>query len=201
MGRAQRVWLWFAVAVIAVVVVGAAVVPGLLRSTSPADRSAPPEPAGDAKQEERAEVPPRPDCPNVTIQGVRLPCLGGKTKKEPQHPNKVTVVNMWAWWCGPCREELPAFAEYAHAHPEVNVIGVHADRDAARGAGMLGELGVDLPSLQDGSGEFQRALGLPGVVPVTVVLAPDGHKLAVLPKTFASADALDRAVQEAQHVG
>ena len=87
-----------------------------------------------------------------------------------QDPTLLTVVNVWAWWCQPCRAELPVVEEFARAHPEYTVVGVHADGNAANGASLLNELGVGLPSYQDDAGVFAAAQGLPPVVPVTVVL-------------------------------
>ncbi len=39
----------------------------------------------------------------------------------------VYVVNFWATWCAPCREEIPTFSQFALANPEVEVLGVSVD--------------------------------------------------------------------------
>lgn len=136
-------------------------------------------------------VEERPDC--IGQIPVDLPCLGGVEKPAPR---KVTVVNVWAWWCEPCREELPVIQEFANLHPEYHVVGVHADAQAANGAAMLNDLGVDMPSYQDSNGTFAGTLGLPGVVPVTVILQEDGTTAAVEAKVFKDVRELERAVEE-----
>lgn len=144
-----------------------------------------------------ADVPARPDCPVGDVAGVQLPCLGGQVQPDPQAP-AATVVTLWAWWCQPCRQELPVFDEFAAVHPEMRVLGVHADTNAAAGASLLDELGVQLPSLQDSSNSFAGTLGLPGVVPITVVVRPDGSFVPVA-KVFDSVEQLEAVVQEAMH--
>ena len=67
---------------------------------------------------------------------------------------------------------------------------------AGAGAALLDDLGVDLPSYQDGSGAFAAAQGLPPVVPVTVVLR-GGEQVAVFAREFTSADELAEAVEGA----
>ncbi|MBF4547388.1 TlpA family protein disulfide reductase [Corynebacterium afermentans subsp. lipophilum] len=135
------------------------------------------------------QVPQRPDCP----AGLDLPCLGGDVAGDAK---EITVVNVWAWWCQPCRAELPAVEEFARTHPEYTVVGVHADRNAGNGAALLEDLGVGLPSYQDDSGAFAAAQGLPPVVPVTVVLR-GGEQVAVFAREFTSADELAEAVEGA----
>lgn len=146
------------------------------------------QPTGDPVAVEK-QVPQRPDCP----AGLDLPCLGGDVAGEAK---EITVVNVWAWWCQPCRAELPAVEEFARTHPEYTVVGVHADQNAGNGAALLEEVGVGLPSYQDDSGAFAAEQGLPPVVPVTVVLR-GGEQVAVFAKEFTSAEELAAAVQGA----
>lgn len=142
---------------------------------------------------QRFSAEPRPDCPAGGVGGVALPCLGGDDTGPRPESDVVRVVNLWAWWCEPCRRELPVLEEFAGAHPEYEVVGVHADPDAARGAALLNELGVDMPSYQDDTGRFAGELGLPGVVPITLVFVGE-QKVGVFPRTFDSADDLAQAV-------
>ncbi|MCQ4622608.1 TlpA disulfide reductase family protein [Corynebacterium sp. CCUG 70398] len=141
------------------------------------------------------EAGSRPDCPTGTVGGVELPCLGATSADGAVADDQVTVVSLWAWWCEPCREELPALQEFADAHPEYSVVGVHADGDAQAGAALLDELGVTLPSYQDTENLFAAQLKLPPVVPVLVVLR--GQETAgVVPTPFTDADDIAAAVEE-----
>ena len=146
------------------------------------------QPTGDPVAVEK-QVPQRPDCP----AGLDLPCLGGDVAGEAK---EITVVNVWAWWCQPCRAELPAVEEFARTHPEYTVVGVHADQNAGNGAALLEDIGVGLPSYQDDSGAFAAEQGLPPVVPVTVVLR-GGEQVAVFAREFTSAEELAAAVEGA----
>ncbi|PAT10637.1 TlpA family protein disulfide reductase [Corynebacterium hadale] len=140
---------------------------------------------------EEAPVAQRPDCVAGGVGGVELPCLGGAD--VPGERAGVTVVNVWAWWCEPCRTELPVLERYAADHPDVEVVGVHADRQAAAGADLLNELGVELSSYQDSDNSFAGQLGLPGVVPITVVFR-DGEQVGTLAQAFESEEALASAI-------
>ena len=185
----KQVWLSVAVlAAVTVVVVAAAV--SLLSKSEPADSGDSVNQVEDATPAQ--EVQARPDCPGGTVGGVDLPCLGGNSGGAPAQ--EITVVNVWAWWCEPCREELPALDEFARAHPEYTVVGVHADTNAGNGAALLNDLGVDLPSYQDSDNAFAGQLGLPGVVPVTVVFRGE-EKVGVVGKAFSSSSEIEAAVE------
>ncbi|MBG6122537.1 TlpA family protein disulfide reductase [Corynebacterium aquatimens] len=140
-------------------------------------------------------VPDRPECPSTSVGGVELECLGAKSAGDASD-DRITVANVWAWWCQPCRDELPALDAVARQRPEWTVVGVHADRDPAAGANLLNEMGVGLASYSDTSGAFAGALGLPGVVPVTVVFRGE-EKLAVFPEPFVDAPSIIKAVEDA----
>lgn len=150
-----------------------------------------------ADVEGAAVLTQRPDCPAPQMEGIELPCLGGEIVDGEQTPAaQATVVNLWAWWCEPCRTELPLFDQLALEHPEYAIVGVHADKAATNGAALLEELGVGMASYQDDSNLFAGTLGLPQVVPITVVFAPDGTLKGYLPKSFTSYQELEDALAE-----
>ena len=108
---------------------------------------------------------------------------------------RTTVLNLWAYWCAPCAEELPAMAEYQRrAGPDVTVLTVHQDENEAAALLRLAEFGVRLPTLQDGRRLIAAAFRVPNVMPATVVLRADGSVAEVLPRSFASADEIAAAV-------
>lgn len=134
-----------------------------------------------------------PSCGQLA--GVNLACLGdGAGKAASASDAGVTVVNVWAWWCGPCREELPLMDQVAREHPEWNVVGVHADKDAQRGEALLQELDVDMFSYQDFDNSFAGNLALPNVIPVTVVMK-DGKVTGSIIKAMHSVEEIEREVE------
>ncbi|WBT09036.1 TlpA disulfide reductase family protein [Corynebacterium sp. SCR221107] len=147
------------------------------------------------------EVPARPSCPAGEVAGIDLPCLGPASESDDTGDVAgasagYTIVSLWAWWCEPCRVELPLFDELAAKHPEYEVVGVHADKFAANGAAMLNDLGVNIPSYQDDSNQFAGTLGLPGVVPITVIVDSQGAMVSFIPQAFEDYDSLEKAIAE-----
>lgn len=137
-------------------------------------------------------VADRPDCPSTGVAGVELPCLGGESGTADGE-GEISVVNVWAWWCGPCRDELPHFQQFADENPAYDVVGVHADANPGNGAAFLNELDLDLPSYQDTDNRFAGTLGLPNVLPVTVVIV-DGEQVGMFARAFESVAELEDAV-------
>lgn len=138
------------------------------------------------------------------LGSVTLPCLGNSASKADAQPlgrnlaGKPTVINLWAFWCQPCKKELPIVDKVAQSHPEWNVVGVHADKNGDAGVGVLSDLHVDhLASFQDSGGDVARALSLPSVIPITVVLKTDGEVAKVYAQTFTSTSELESAVTAA----
>lgn len=203
----QQVWISI-VAILAVtllVVVGAI---SLLRNPSNgadaagtastvASTAAEDETIGQADDYSDSGVPAgtRPECPAPTVGGVELPCLGADEPTEVIDSDRIVVVSVWAHWCEPCRTELPTLQEFADAHPEYTVVGVHSDPDGAAGAHLLNELDVSLPSYQDSNATFSTVFALPPVVPVTVVLRGE-EKIAVIPKVLTTVEEFEGALQE-----
>ncbi|MEZ2121824.1 TlpA family protein disulfide reductase [Corynebacterium sp. CCM 9203] len=136
----------------------------------------------------------RPDCPGPAVAGVELDCLGHTAEAPAARP---TIAVVWAWWCAPCREEMPLFDSFAEQHPEYTVVAVHADATTEAGLDKLNDWGIGLPSYADPHGIFAGTLGLPGVVPVTVVTDADGAVRGTFPRTFTSVEEIRAAVDGA----
>ncbi len=74
------------------------------------------------------------------------------------------ILNLWASWCFPCREEMPLFDAFAADHPEVLVVGVAVRDDPVAAERFATEVGVDYVLGLDDKDEVEtayRALGLP----------------------------------------
>ena len=176
---------WFFVGVVVIAAMLVAVVPMMLRSVNGGQ---------EASTSVEQAIQARPNCPTRQVGGVDLPCLGGEFgDAEP----RATVVNVWAWWCEPCRTELPLFDTLAATHPDLNVVGVHADTNAANGAAMLNDLDISLPSYQDDRNIFAAKYSLPSVVPITVVIDKDGQVRATYTEAFGSLEEVEDAVNKA----
>lgn len=161
-------------------------------------------PAALAGPRQRAALPPCPaagDGPGpAALRGVTAECAadGSVVDVARALAGRRVVLNLWAYWCEPCKAELPAMAEYQQrAGAQVMVVTVHQDENETAALLRLAELGVRLPTLQDGRRGIAAALRVPNVMPATVVLAPDGSVAQTLPRAFATADEIAAAVQPA----
>ena len=138
------------------------------------------------------------------LRGIVLECAGDGTEVDVADAlaGRPAVLNLWAYWCGPCADELPAMAEYQRrVGPGVTVMTVHQDENETAALLRLAELGVRLPTLQDGRRLIAAALEVPNVMPATVVLRADGSVAEILPRSFATADEIAEAVDPKLGVG
>jgi len=149
----------------------------------------------------RADLQPCPapgsgDGP-AALRGITLECVGDGSTVDiaAAVAGRTVVLNLWAYWCAPCAEELPAMAEYQkRVGPGVTVLTVHQDENETAALLRLAELGVHLPTVQDGRRLVAAALKVPNVMPATVVLRSDGSVAEILPRSFASADDIAAAI-------
>ncbi|MGY1812704.1 TlpA family protein disulfide reductase [Blastococcus sp. SYSU D00820] len=120
------------------------------------------------------EQPDRPADGAETLPAMTLPCPGGGTLDLARAPGVPTVVNLWASWCGPCREELPLVQELADvAGDRLGVVGVISRDGAPQADAFAEEAGATFPAAFDEDGALMAELGLVGL-PYTYLLDAEG---------------------------
>jgi cytochrome c biogenesis protein CcmG/thiol:disulfide interchange protein DsbE len=109
----------------------------------------------------------RSELPSLT-----LPCFSDGSSVQIGQIGGPSIVNIWASWCGPCREELPAFQRLADKKT-ITVVGVATDDRREAAASLANDLGVRLPALFDADGALRRELGEIGL-PLTLFIDAQG---------------------------
>ena len=112
------------------------------------------------------------------LSRLRLPDLSGREQELAQWRNSILVVNFWATWCEPCREEIPALlrVQAANASKKVRIVGIAID-SADKVRQFANEYHIDYPLLVGGMEviDLTRKLGnTAGGLPYTVVVDASG---------------------------
>jgi thiol-disulfide isomerase/thioredoxin len=121
-----------------------------------------------------------------SLPDLELPCFTGKEKVSLRSLRGPAVINIWASWCGPCREELPVMQRLADtAGDKLTVLGVDTGDTRDAGASFATDKNVSFAMLFDENKKLVNAVG--GInLPVTVFMDATG-------KTYVNLLPLDAA--------
>lgn len=101
----------------------------------------------------------------------------GKAYPLAQFKGKPVILNFWATWCEPCRDEMPEISELASAHPEIAVLGIAID-EAAAVHEFVESTPVFYPLLiaeNEGMPLAETLGNNKGVLPYTVIVSAQGE--------------------------
>jgi peroxiredoxin len=104
-----------------------------------------------------------------------LKSSGGENMRLSEYRGDVVMINFWATWCGPCRQEMPLLDDLYSRYQRVgfNLLGVNIDDDSGRAMQMIEELEVSFPVLFDESKEVSKLYQVEAM-PVTVLVDREG---------------------------
>jgi len=117
---------------------------------------------------------PQDRAPMPALAG---PTLDGSPLDVADLSGSIVVLNNWASWCAPCRDEMPYLVALAESDPRVRVVGLNVRDEPAAAQAFAVELGVGFPSIVDPEGLLLRTIpGVPpAALPSTVVLDRSGR--------------------------
>jgi thiol-disulfide isomerase/thioredoxin len=132
--------------------------------------------------------------PRAPVAAFDLKALDGASLGTRHLAGKVVLLNFWATWCGPCKEEMPSLARLQSQFDseQVRVVTVTTDMYPEGIKQFLNHLGIHLPVLLDEDEELSRRFMVRGL-PTTVVIGQDGHAIgrAVGPRAWDSRQSIE----------
>ncbi|MFO1217995.1 MAG: TlpA disulfide reductase family protein [Burkholderiaceae bacterium] len=105
-----------------------------------------------------------------------LRTLDGKNLRLGEQRGQVVLVNFWATWCGPCRQEMPHLNKLYDKYKNSGfvLLGVNVDEDTRNAVAVADKLGVRFPVLADADKRVSKQYDL-SAMPSTVLIDRDGR--------------------------
>jgi len=110
-------------------------------------------------------------APNFTLKDT-----GGNNMRLSELRGNVVLINFWASWCGPCRQEMPLLDElYTQYKPlGFTILGVNVEEKSADARDLLKKIPVSFPVLLDNENKVSKLYNVVAM-PSTVIVDRDGN--------------------------
>ena len=110
-------------------------------------------------------------APNFTLKSNT-----GKNVKLSELRGQVILLNFWASWCGPCRQEMPLLEKLHKRYSALGftVLGVNVEEDPRKAKTLLKDISVSFPILFDTSNKVSKQYKV-SAMPSTVMIDRDGN--------------------------
>ena len=100
-----------------------------------------------------------------------LPARGGGTVRLSGLKGQVVMINFWATWCGPCRQEMPLLEQIQARYEPLGftIVGINVEPDSDAAQAWLTKVPVTFPILFDRENKVAESFGVDGM-PSTVFI-------------------------------
>lgn len=104
-----------------------------------------------------------------------LKATSGKNLRLAEQRGDVVMINFWATWCGPCRQEMPLLEKLHGKYKDLGftLLGINVEADPSGMAKYLKDVPVTFPILRDGENKVAKLYGVDGM-PSTVIIDRNG---------------------------
>jgi len=121
-----------------------------------------------------------PFSSEVPIDSFVRPALAVETRSLDDYAGSIVLVNFWASWCAPCREEMPSMQTLHDSMEgtEFAMLAVNVLESREVAAAFIDEFGFTFPVMLDRDGSLSRAFGVRGF-PSSYILNGDGNILGM----------------------
>lgn len=126
-----------------------------------------------SKALEAGESAPVAELPALAAEGD---ARAETSESVADYQGKWVLLNTWASWCDPCRDEVPDLTAFQNEHggPGFTILGVNSQDGTDDALEFEREFEINYPSIRDGSGAYADDLGMTGV-PESVLINPQGE--------------------------
>lgn len=113
---------------------------------------------------------------NQPAPDFTLKSMSGENVKLSELQGNVVMINFWATWCGPCRQEMPLLDEFYKKYKKLGfvLLGVNVEEDSSKAAGYLKEVPVTFPILYDNTNKVSELYDV-DAMPTTVLVDRGGN--------------------------
>lgn len=110
-------------------------------------------------------------APNFTLKS-----MSGKNLKLSEYRGQVVMINFWASWCAPCRQEMPLLEALYKKYKGLGftLLGVNVEQDSSKASTLLKSIKVSFPILFDNKNTVSKMYKV-SAMPTTVLVDKDGN--------------------------